>query len=150
MCEASANNMLKLKKKEGKKSPQAQNNKAETALFALCKQNVKENTDDTPETAGAQSEARMQLSLCCREIRAAMQWRSARCTARRQQSEHARREPTVPKTERAKGQVMPSLCKLSSGEGAWAAGKVADLMMSSADLLWRAMAAVSRVYNRGN
>lgn len=64
--------------------------------------------------------------------------------------QHAYQEPTVPNTAREEGQWSPSLHGLSSREGAWAAGKVADLMMSSADLLGRVMAAVSRVGNHGN
>lgn len=62
--------------------------------------------------------------------------------------QHACREPTVPNAAREQGHWPPALRELSSREGAWAAGKVADLMMSSADLLWRATAAVSRVGNQ--
>lgn len=67
------------------------------------------------------------------------------CTTRRQQCKHAHHEPTVPKRVRERGQQSASLHQLSSGVGAWAAGKVADRMISSADLLWWATAAESRL-----
>lgn len=74
MCEASANIMWQLKKKKKEKKIKHKikgRNWNDGNISALCKQNIKENTDDTLETAWAQSEAGMQTSLCCREIREA-------------------------------------------------------------------------------
>lgn len=68
------------------------------------------------------------------------------------QCKHAHKEPTVPKAARARegeqgGQWSFSVGDVSSGGGTWAAGNVADLMMSSADFLFGA--GESRLVTRG-
>lgn len=63
-----------------------------------------------------------------------------------------RRRHTVPKAARdgGHGQYSVSIFGVSSARGAWAAGNLEDLMMSSADLLWAARAAESESVFWGN
>lgn len=59
---------------------------------------------------------------------------------------------TVPRALLAAGHDQKSVSMLdaSSGSGPYAEGNLADLMMSSADLLWAVKAAESRLVKQGN